>query len=83
VVSITDWVEVGRFAAHLDIPMTPSEFQRADCAPRSTLGNGVLTVADWVQAGRYAVGLDPLTPAGGPTQGPGSPSPKRKNENIN
>ncbi len=74
VVSITDWVEVGRFAAHLDIPMTPAEFQRADCAPRSTLGNGLLTVADWVQAGRYAIGLDPLTPAGGPT-GPGTPSP--------
>jgi len=79
VVSITDWVEVGRFAAHLDIPMTPAEFQRADCAPRSTLGNGLLTVADWVQAGRYAIGLDPLTPAGGPT-GPGSPSPATVNQ---
>jgi hypothetical protein len=68
VVSITDWVQVGRFVVRLDIPSTPGEFQRADCAPRSTLGDGALTVADWVQAGRYAIGADPLTPAGGPTQ---------------
>jgi len=43
-----------------------SQFQRADCAPRSTLGNGAITVTDWVQAGRYAAGLDPLTPQAGP-----------------
>jgi hypothetical protein len=58
---------VGRFAARLDYPTNASEFQRADCAPRATLGNGEITVSDWVQAGRYAVGLDPLTPVGGPT----------------
>lgn len=65
-VDITDWVQVGRFVAALDIP-SPSEFQRADCAPRDTFGDGQLTVSDWVQAGRYAAGLDPLTMAGGPT----------------
>jgi hypothetical protein len=66
-VTITDWVQVGRFVAGLDTAVnSPNEFQRADCAPRSTLGDGQLTVADWVQAGRYAVGLDPLTSAGGP-----------------
>ena len=66
-VSITDWVQVGRYAARLDYPTNGSEYQRADCAPRSTLGDGAITVADWVQAGRYAAGLDPLTVAGGPT----------------
>jgi hypothetical protein len=43
------------------------EFQRADCAPRASLGDGLLTVADWVQVGRYATGADPATVAGGPT----------------
>jgi hypothetical protein len=67
VVTITDWVLLGRYAARLDYPTNASEYQRADCAPRSTLGDGAITVADWVQAGRYAVGLDPATRAGGPT----------------
>lgn len=67
-VTVTDWVQVGRFVAGLDPVPNPGEFQRADCAPRSTLGDGLLTVADWVQAGRYAAGLDPLTVAGGPSQ---------------
>lgn len=65
--TITDWVQVGRFVAKLDVPNDGSEYQRADCAPRSTLGNGILSITDWVQAGRYAAGLDPLTMAGGPT----------------
>jgi hypothetical protein len=72
-VSISDWVQVGRFAAGLDVVNPGSEFQRADCAPISTLGNGVISIADWVQAGRYATGLDPVAPAGGPT-GPTSAS---------
>jgi uncharacterized protein (TIGR03437 family) len=66
-VTISDWVQVGRFAAGLDTASPGSEFQRADCAPRATLGNGGITISDWVQAGRYAAGLDPPTPAGGPT----------------
>jgi hypothetical protein len=70
-VTIADWVQVGRFAAGLDMPSSPGEFMRADCAPRGAtdplaLGNAALTVLDWVQAGRYAAGLDPATPAGGP-----------------
>ncbi len=64
--TVVDWVQVGRFAAALDIP-SADEFQRADCAPRSTLGNGTISITDWVQAGRYAAGADPLTPVGGPT----------------
>jgi len=66
-VSISDWVLVGRYAARLAYPTNGSEFQRADCAPRETLGDGAITVIDWVQAGRYAAGLDPMTVAGGPT----------------
>ncbi len=63
---ITDWVLAGRYAARLDYPTNASEFQRADCAPRDVLGNGLITVSDWVQAGRYAAVLDPATPLGGP-----------------
>jgi hypothetical protein len=67
----TDWVLEGRYVARLDYPTNSSEFQRADCAPRSTLGDGYLLVNDWVQVGRYTAGLDPLTVAGGPTtEGP-------------
>jgi hypothetical protein len=62
-----DWVQLGRFVAGLDSPTSPSEFQRADCAPRATLGDGYILVNDWVQAGRYAAGLDPRTVAGGPS----------------
>jgi len=67
-VSIADWVKVGRLVAGLDTPASSAEFQKADCAPRATLGDGQLSAADWVQAGRYAAALDPLTVAGGPTE---------------
>lgn len=69
-VTIVDWVQVGRFAAGLDVPATSNEFQRADCSPRSGFGNGVLSVADWVQAGRYAAGLDPVVQGAGPSAPP-------------
>ena len=65
--SINDWVEVGRLVAGLDDIGWGTEFQRADCAPLATGGNGVLSVTDWVQAGRFAVGLDPAVPLSGPT----------------
>ena len=48
--------------------MNSSEFQRADCAPISTFGDGRLSVSDWVQAGRYAIGLDKLSAAAGPSR---------------
>ena len=61
--------------AGLDTPASGGEFQRADCAPRTTLGDGKITVTDWVQAGRYAAGLDPITAVGGPTvPAPGAPA---------
>lgn len=66
-VTITDWTQLGRFTSGLDTASNGSEFQRADCAPRATLGNGGITLTDWVQAGRYVSGLDPVTVAGGPT----------------
>jgi hypothetical protein len=74
---ITDWVQVGRYVAGLDdVPAGPI-FQRADCAPLASGGNGVLSVSDWVQAGRFAVGLDALVAAGGPTGAPNGPTRKR------
>src|SRR5207247_7134255 len=65
-VSTTDWLQVGRFVTRLDTHATTNEFQRADCAPRATLGDGQMKVTDWVQAGRYVGGLDPLVAIGGP-----------------
>ncbi|MBE0543007.1 MAG: immunoglobulin domain-containing protein [Verrucomicrobia bacterium] len=62
-----DWAQAARFAARLDIPGSSSEFQRADAAPRATLGDGRIKVTDWVQTGRYIAGLDPAAAIGGPT----------------
>ncbi|MBP6822718.1 MAG: SBBP repeat-containing protein, partial [Acidobacteria bacterium] len=77
-VTISDWVQTGRFAAGFDTVTDGSEFQRADTSPRSTLGNGAITISDWVQTGRYASGLDPIVPAGGPT----SPAGLRNGEPL-
>ncbi|MFN0112324.1 MAG: proprotein convertase P-domain-containing protein [Blastocatellia bacterium] len=66
-VTITDWVQIGRFVAALDAVTDSGEFQRADCAPRDTLGDGRITLADWVQAGRYVAGVDSPAVAGGAT----------------
>ncbi|HVV70838.1 MAG TPA: LamG-like jellyroll fold domain-containing protein, partial [Verrucomicrobiae bacterium] len=79
-VTVADWAQVGRYVARLDYPTNFGEFRRADCAPRSTLGDGTLGLADWVQTGRYAIGLDPITPAGGPglpTLSPVMPVPRQ------
>lgn len=54
------------YVAGADRPNSGSEFQRADTAPRATLGDGRLTITDWVQAGRYAAGVDVVVAAGGP-----------------
>lgn len=63
----TDVVQLRRFAASLDTPNpATNEFQRADCAPRTTFGDSVIGAADVVQGRRYAASLDPLTPAAGP-----------------
>jgi hypothetical protein len=65
-VNIQDQVFVGRMVAGLTLPTNDLEFQRADCAPSETRGDGRVTVTDWVQAGRYAIGLDVAQAAGGP-----------------
>lgn len=65
-VRLQDWVLIGRMAAGKQTASPGLEFMKADCSPRTTLGDGRLTVSDWVQAGRYVAGLDPSTPAGGP-----------------
>ncbi|MEK7832373.1 MAG: putative Ig domain-containing protein, partial [Acidobacteriota bacterium] len=75
-VTTADWNQVGRFIAGLDSVALGSEFQRADSAPRGTLGDGLLTARDWVQAGRYAAALDPIVGMGGPT----APTPFAANE---
>jgi hypothetical protein len=69
-VNLSDFSQIGRFVAGLDALTPGSLFRRVDCAPRSSLGNGVISVSDWVQAARYAAQLDPLTAAGGPTNSP-------------
>ncbi len=62
----SDISAVSRIIALLDAqPASGSEFQRADAAPRTTLGDGSIDVLDLVQTGRYFANLDPLTPAGG------------------
>jgi hypothetical protein len=55
---ITDWVQIGLFVAGLATATDACETNRADCAPRNTCGDGILSTIDWVQAGRYAAGLD-------------------------
>ncbi|HLM61054.1 MAG TPA: carboxypeptidase regulatory-like domain-containing protein, partial [Pyrinomonadaceae bacterium] len=65
-ITVTDFTQVGRFVAGLDTPNSlHNEFQRADCAPRVSLGNGALDVADFTQAGRYAAAIDAVTSTGG------------------
>jgi hypothetical protein len=66
-VTVADLTLVGSIVVG-NVALNPdyNEFQRADSAPRSSLGDGVLSVADYTQAGRYAAALDPTVPAGGP-----------------
>jgi hypothetical protein len=65
-IMVTDFTQVGRFVAGLDTTNPQyNEFQRADCAPRISLGNGALDVADFTQAGRYAAAIDAVTSTGG------------------
>jgi hypothetical protein len=66
-VQYLDWVQIANFAAGLDTPFDPCQFAAADCAPRSSLGDDIISTIDVVQAIRYAVGLDPLDAVGGPT----------------
>ena len=70
-VTVTDWVRVGLLYIGLEDIVDASEFQRADSAPRQTLGDGNLDLDDWVQAGRYQAAFDlPVPRAGGPLHSP-------------
>ncbi|MBI3869137.1 MAG: hypothetical protein HY299_11475 [Verrucomicrobia bacterium] len=66
-ITLSDWVQVGRFVAGLDDVASSDEFQRVDNAPIETAGDGRLSVMDWVQAGRFADGFDTPVLLGGPT----------------
>lgn len=74
IVDSTDVSLIRRFVAGLDTPANPSEFQRADCAPTNTFGDGELLSTDVVVARSYGAGTLPLTSAKGPT-GPPPPHP--------
>ncbi len=82
-ISIADWVLMGRIAAGLRILTAGCEFQRTDCAPRTTFGNGSISLSDWVQVGRWAAGLDvDLQCAAGPN-GDFLPPPTQSSEILN
>jgi len=66
VINLSDWLLLGRYAARLAYPTNSAEFQRADCAGRSTSGDAAIKVTDWVQAGRCAFGFDTWLVRGGP-----------------
>jgi hypothetical protein len=66
-----------RSVAGLDSPDGGPEFQRADAAPTSSLGDGHVQANDLSQVRRYVAGIDPLTPAGGPTQFVGDGKPRK------
>ena len=66
-VTYLDFAKILTFALGTAAPADSCQFARADCAPRSSLGDGLITIADAVQAIRYSVGLDPLQYTGGPS----------------
>jgi hypothetical protein len=80
--TLADWLQMGRYVARLDYPTNSVEFQRADCAPRSTAGDGAIKVTDWVQAGRYSFGLDTLSIAAGPTNEVAGPGPAGSSNRV-
>jgi autotransporter-associated beta strand protein len=69
-VDVSDWIQLGRFAAALDVVQTGLEYQKADCAPKASGGDGQVDVTDWTQAGRYAAALDAWQSAAGPNEPP-------------
>ncbi len=66
-VDIFDALQVGKFAVAIDTPNNGSEFQRADCAPAATKGDGQINLFDWQQAAIYVANPNTVVPAGGPT----------------
>ena len=66
-VTVSDWVQAGRYLIGLDQIPVGSEYQKIDTAPKASQGDGKITISDWIQTGRYAAAIDSLTIAGGPT----------------
>ena len=71
--TLSDWVKAGRLVAKLE-HISPQIYQRLDCAPKVTKGDGEIDLRDWVQTGRYVAAVDPITAVGGPTDD--SPRPE-------
>ena len=67
IINKDDYEQIAKSAIGMITMKDGNEFQRADCAPRATLGDGRITIGDAVQAMRYSAGLDPLTATGGPS----------------
>lgn len=55
------------FALGVEGPLDEREFQRVDCAPLATCGDGQIDMADKVAIQRYAQGQEALREACGPT----------------
>lgn len=55
------------FALGVEAPLDEREFQRLDCAPLATCGEGRIDMADKVAIQRYAKGQETLREACGPT----------------
>jgi hypothetical protein len=65
-VTAEDVDQLRQFVVGSRMPDTAfNEFQRADTAPRSSLGDGTLSASDVIQVKRYAFSVDPMVPAGG------------------
>lgn len=58
------------FALGVETPLDEREFQRLDCAPLETCGDGRIDMADKVAIQRYAKGQEFLREACGPTHSP-------------
>jgi uncharacterized protein (TIGR03437 family) len=66
-VEAADVEQMARFALKLDALPAGAEFQRADCSPSQSRGDGRFGLADVVQTQHYANGIGVLAEAGGPT----------------
>lgn len=65
-INVLDLVTLGRIINNLDAqPAIGAEWQRADIAPRSTLGNGVIDTNDLTQMRNYIVGNNIRLRSGG------------------